>query len=100
MKPSGKNAEIKTKCEKSERFYIFYFLGSKPYDEEVIKREPKVRSVLKNKFIFQFKIYISVDDITLLANHRGIENYYEKTYQNGIFTFKYYISDNKPSEYD
>jgi len=96
----GENADIKTKCQKFEGFYIFYFKGTKPYDEEVIKREPKVRSVLKNKFSFDFKIYISVADITLLVNEKGTENYYEKTNQNGIFTFKYHISDNKPSEYE
>ena len=96
----GENADIKTRLQKVNEFYRFEFKGIKPYDEEIIKKEPNVKSVLKNKFEFEFSIYISFKDLTIGLNEKGNLNFYEKSKKDGIYTFKYHIINCESSGFE
>ena len=96
----GEGADLKTKMQKGEEFYTFFFEGTKPCDESVINEKHKIQENLKNKNKFEFNIYISIKDITIGANDKGRSNFYDKTYKDGIFTFKYHLVVIEESEYE
>ena len=96
----GEGADLKTKMEKGEEFYTFFFEGIKPCDESVINEKHKIHENLKNQNKFKFNFYISIKDITIGANDKGRSNFYEKTYKDGIFTLKYHLVVIEESEYE
>ena len=96
----GEGADLKTKMQKGEEFYTFFFEGTKPCDESVINEKHKIQENLKNINKFKFHFYISIKDITIGANDKGRSNFYDKTYKDGIFTFKYHLVVIEESEYE
>ena len=87
----GKDAQLKTKMQKGEEFYTFFFEGEKPCEEDVLKEEHKIKKNLKEKYLFKFNLYIPIKDITIGLNDKGKTNFYEKSNKDGIFTFKYHL---------
>jgi hypothetical protein len=96
----GEGADLKTKMQKGEEFYTFFFEGTKPCDESVINEKHKIQENLKNKNKIKFSFYISIKDITIGANEKGRSNFYDKTYKDGIFTLKYHLVVIEESEYE
>ena len=97
----GENSDLKTKLDKGQEFYTFYFEGIKEYDESVIKEEHKIKENLKSSSKIFFKIFISTNDITIGNNKNGKLNYYEKEKKYGIFIFKYHlINSNNSNDYE
>jgi hypothetical protein len=96
----GEGADLKTKMQKGEEFYTFFFEGTKPCDESIINEKHKMQENLKKQNKFKFNFYISIKDITIGANDKGRSNFYEKTYKDGIFTLKYHLVVIEESEYE
>ena len=93
----GPDASIQSKINHEEGFYIFDFIGQKSGDNSNKEEKHILSKNLKEKTDFKFLIYISKKDITILPNDKGKIQFYEKSYDKGIFTFKYHIlcSDNE-----
>lgn len=97
----GEGAELKTKIDPDENFYIFHFIGVKPFDQSIIDKKPKIHSQnLRNKGEFKFFFTISKKEISIKSNDKGKLNYYEKLYKDGIFRFKYYLEYGDTTDFE
>jgi len=97
----GEGAELKTKLDPNDSFYIFHFIGVKPFDQSIIDKKPKIHSQnLKNKSDFKFFFAISKKEISIKSNDKGNLNYYEKVYKDGIFRFKYYLEYGNSTDFE
>ena len=93
----GEGADIKTRLERSDDFYIFDFIGTRPGTEENKNEEHKVKKNLLKPSEIKLYIRIPLSEINILQNRKGKLNYDEKITKNGIFMFKYLIEDGKES---
>ena len=93
----GEGADIKTKLERSNDFYIFDFKGTRPGTEENNNEEHKIKKNLVKPSEIKLYIRIPLGEINILQNKKGKLNYDEKIVKNGIFKFKYLIEDAKVS---
>ena len=93
----GEGADIKTKLERSNDFYIFDFKGTRPGTEENKNEEHKIKKNLVGQSGVGLCVRIPLGEINILQNKKGKLNYDEKIVKNGIFTFKYLIEDGKES---
>ena len=92
---------MKTKIDPDENFYIFHFIGVKPFDQSIIDKKPKIHSQnLRNKGEFKFFFTISKKEISIKSNDKGKLNYYEKLYKDGIFRFKYYLEYGDTTDFE
>ena len=96
----GKDADIKSKIEKNNNFYIFYFQGTKPGYTEEFKKNHNFSQNLEGVKKFEFKILIPLKDIIIEKNDKGKINWYSKTNGDGIFTFKYHIAKNEFDDFE
>ena len=97
----GEGAELKTKIEPDEKFYIFRFIGVKPFDQSIIDKNLKIHSQnLKKKSDFKFFFTISKKEISIKSNDKGKLNYYEKSCKDGIFRFKYYLENGDITDFE
>ena len=88
----GEGAELKTKYERSDLYYIFSFKGIKPGTNE---KENEVHKFIKNtRKASEIKLYIRIPlkSMVILPNSKGKTNYEEKDFKDGVFTFKYLIN--------
>lgn len=96
----GKNAEIESRLERGDEFYLFDFKGKKP-DYEDSNKAPRIKKNMNKGNVFNFSIRIPLKDLTIFPNSRGSLNWETKTPNEGIFTFKYRIDDGaNTSEYE
>ena len=97
----GPDASIQSKINHEEGFYIFDFIGQKSGDNSNKEEKHILSKNLKEKTDFNFLIYISKKDITILPNDKDKIQFYEKSYDKGIFTFKYHIfCSNNENDYE
>ena len=95
----GQNAKVKTKVEKKEDFYIFLFIGTKPYDQSVKDKKHRVHSNLKDELEFKFFFSIPFKDITIGTNKEGKLNFFERSNKDGIFRFKYHVINGEDDDF-
>ena len=90
----GKNSTIKSKIISKGEFYIFIFIGILSYDISDKNEKHLLSKNIPEELSFKFKIIIPKNDITILPNKDNKIQFYERKFEYGISTFKYYIIEN------
>ena len=62
----GKGAELKTKVQNENDYYIFYFEGIKPCEKSIIGQQLKISKNLKDQIEYKFNIYIPISEIRVI----------------------------------